>query len=228
MIIRKKADNFKKCAGPLLVMMILVTIVSCSSNHYELSDTIIEIPANHLAISQISDTVQLYFMIGLFAGESEYIGIDGISLYETVVMDLLKDNDNHVYFFEFNLQYQNAFMSPEYTPVEFFEYKRQSQWRYVNVVVVIDADVKDFQLIGISRCDEGYFIIKEIIFNIAELSRNQPFNTSWRVGKPTPVMGISFVTDCGQQRVFTITENFIGDDVPPWRILELDAYEVLN
>jgi len=223
----------------LFIFLITLTIISGCSRlrtlrtdiDYTKNTYLNIVSINFISTAQISDATYLTFLLGMFPGESEYIGLPGISPYEAAIIDFLSKSCEPVYFFEFNHQYQGIPMSVEYTPIEFFEFSHQNLGRHINVVVVISANVKDFQFIEIhstSSDTQTYHSVGYTLFSIDNLRYNQPFVTSWLQQWHEPVRGISFIDEHDNTRVFTIIENFIGGDVPAWRIVELDEFGELN
>ena len=197
---------------------------------FEVNISDLDIPPMYFATTiQVSDSINLLMLSGLFPRQSEHLGLGEISHFESIISDFLSASYAPISFFEFNNQHQGTPMSIYYTPAEFFEFDRQTlgSGSHSNVVVIIDADVEDFQFVELNQMPienewRNYYFINETLFSIDRLNANQPFVTSWLRLKHQPVRGISFVDSYGDTRVFTIVENFIGGDVPPWRIIELD------
>jgi len=225
----------------LLVLVLLVAFVSCSpqdnnnANEPSNPDRILEeydyVSINFTASANISDSVCLLFLLGLFPGESEYLDFDEISFYEMAIMNFLSKSYSPVSFFEFNRYYQGKPMSINYTPVEFFEFSYQHVGRHINVVFVANVDLKDFKFVEVHhivRENQNYFFITDTLFSTDILMANQPFVTSWLHQWHVPVRGISFVDAYDNTRVFTVIENFIGGDVPPWRIVEINSFGELS
>ena len=197
----------------------------------EIQEKYDNISINFTASANISDSACLLFLLGLFPGESKHLGFDEISFYETAIMKFLSKSYSPVSFFEFNRYYQGRPMSINYTPVEFFEFIYQHVGRHTNVVFVANVDIKDFKFVEIHhivRENQNYFFITNTLFSTDMLMANQPFVTSWLHQWHVPVRGISFVDAYDNTRVFTVIENFIGGEVPPWRIVEINKFGELS
>jgi len=197
----------------------------------EIQEECDNVSINFTASANISDSVCLLFLLGLFPGESEYLCFDEISFYETAIMKFLSKSYSPVSFFEFNRYYQGKPMSINYTPVEFFEFSYQHVGRHTNVVFVANVNLKDFKFVEIHHivCEnQNYFFITDTLFSTDMLMANQPFVTSWLHQWHEPVRGISFVDAYDNTRVFTVIQNFIGGDVPPWHIVEINRFGELS
>jgi len=162
---------------------------------------------------QVTDTINLRFLVGVFPGAGEYFQCEYTDNIEIIWMNYLYSYDSLVEFCEFDHQYRSGLHK---------------------LAFVFNADVTDFQWVLMDHIPgDGRNInfIVDAIYSIDALKANQPFVTTYTWRGHEPARGISFVDNYSNTRVFVFgaCEGCLLDyDCLGWHINEFLDFKDLR